>query len=355
MTYVASPPPGTITRVAAGSTGAPHVAANGGVVVWPQAKDGHMVIMKYDHGTVSQVSEDGYDCTNPALSADGSICIYSRVTPSHDGIEANFDIYKNEGGKNTPIATTPGNEFCNAISADGKVIAWDDDMGTNFGRWRVGKWQDGQTSFLTDGKIRSEVPFIANGSDRVFFVQSDSGKTRISGEQADGSIAPVVNDFEGMAFPDVTADGQTFTWSSHKDGFDLLKQFTVGSDVTVAASAPKTDYLWSNMSDDGTKTVWTAFNRDVPDPSHPDSAIIYRDGQQEYIMATNNGPVFPSMPQVSNDGKTITWFTIDGSKPDAVCEVFVYENGDAAPTPTPDPAPAPPTSTQPAAPSLTKA
>ena len=163
-------------------------------------------------------------------------------------------------------------------------------------------------------------------------MEHKSGRTRISGEQEDGKVAPVVNDDDGAVFCDVTSDGKTFTWTSHPGDYDVLKTFTTGGDVAVTAEAPKTDYCWSQMSADGSKLVWTAFDRNG-DPSNPDVAVMYRDGQNEYVMQAKEGPVFPAMPQVSDDGSTIAWFTVDGSKPGAVTQVFVYEKGDAQPAP----------------------
>jgi WD40-like Beta Propeller Repeat len=335
MSTISAPPAGTIKMVAAGSTGAPRVAGNGGVVVWPEARNGHMAIMKYDHGTLSQVSEDGYDCTNAVVSDDGKVVVYSRMTPEHDGVDPNYDIIKNEDGVNTQLTTDPGNQFCTAISGDGKTIAWDDDIGTHFRFWQVDKWHDGQVTRLSDPKIDAEVPFIAGDTGQVFFVESKAGRSRISGEQPDGKVAPVVETNGFPSFCDVTGDGKTFTWTDNAGKMDRIERLDQGQVQPVIDEAGA-DNLWARINGDGSQMVWTRMDR----------KIEYSDSANVYDLATSQGTVVPTMPDIAKDGSTMAWMTVDLAKPGAVCQIFVYEKDPSQPAP--GPSPAPPTSVPPA-------
>jgi WD40-like Beta Propeller Repeat len=259
------------------------------------------------------------------------VVVYTRSTPAHDGVPTNADIYINCNGQNLPLTATPGNELNAAISGDGKTVAWDDDMQSGMTAWRVCKWNNGQVTPLTDGRLESRFPFIASDTGQVFFEQFKGDRVRIAGEQPDGKVAPVVEGTHGILWPDVSADGRVFTWAAQQDDISYLERYE-GGQVTTAQALPGVDFTWSRSNADATQQTWTAFDRTGPDSSDPPTSLLYSDGKQTYTLAHQQGSWIPAMADISKDGSTVAWFGVDsaGTGAKLPTQVWLFEK-DARP------------------------
>lgn len=338
MISAAAPSTPKITLLAEGETGCPRVSGNGKVVVWSQMVDGHSVILKHEDGATNQISEDGYDCVNPCLSNDGSVIAYARYTPSQDEKRpgGSFDVYQYRDGENTPVAAGPGNEYEVEISKDGSTIAWDDDMDGSWLNWRVGKWHGGETTYLTNGDINSEFPFIAGDTNQVYFHQSKSGRVRLATEGPNGSIITAATGPGDLVWPDVTDDGKSVMWTDNSRVNDQILRQTDGQ-LATDVQQDGVDCTWARMSGDGSRMTWTQFDRRVADPSQPVASVAYRENGQTETLAVGDVQGFPSMPDLSDDGKTLTWLWV-ANEEGAHTRVYMCERGsDEAPAPPSEP------------------
>jgi Tol biopolymer transport system component len=331
MLSAPAPAQGRITMLAEGCTGLPRISGNGKVVVWSQElPSGHAAVFKYQDGSVTQLTEDGYDCGNPCVSDDGSVIAYSRYVPGDQTHLGNFDVYQYCDGKSTPVATGQGNELSVAISGDGRTIAFDDDISGSFSTWRIGKWHDGTTTFLTHGKPDAEFPIVAKDSGRVYFREFKDGRSRTAGEASDGTVGVAVQAPGNTIKPDVSADGSTFLWTDDSRPNNQLLCARDGAITTVASDAG-VDYTWGRLSGDGSKMVYGALDHRVPDPSKPVVSLLLADGQGQTQLAVSDAQGMPIIPDLSRDGQAVTWEWVDSQDTEHT-RIYLYQQ---APSPQP--------------------
>lgn len=323
ITTMRTAPEGRLTLLADGKTSEPRVSANGHVVVWSQRlDDGCWGVMKHEDGVTTRISEDGFTCTNVALSDDGKTIAYAARPFS--GPKSDFDVLMWRDGHTRPIANGPGNEYSVAVSGDGSTIAWDDDIdGSWFNTWRIGKWQNGETKLLTDGSILSEFPFIAD-TNQVFFRQQKYENSFIAGERpGDGLIQAMAMGPGDCVRGDVTDDGKVFTWTDNAGEFNSIMRSENG-ETTTLISEPGVDHTWSRMSGDESHMVWTSFDRRGTDPSKPKVGVMYRENGENQMIALGDDEGMPVMPDVSDDGNAVTWLWV-GHGSDTPTRVYLWE------------------------------
>lgn len=316
-------PEGRLTMLADGKTGQPRMSADGRVVVWTQRQeDGTWGIMKHEDGATTCISEDGFTCTNPEVSDDGKTIAYAAHPFRSE--KKDFDVFMFREGKTTPIATGPGNEYSVAISGDGSTIAWDDDIdGMWLNTWRIGKWQDGVSTLLTDGSVLSEFPFIAD-TNQVFFRQRKYENSYIAGERpGDGLIEEMAVGPGDCIWGDVTDDGKVFTWTDNSGEYNTLMRKENGQ-MTTEVAEEGVDHTWSRINGDGSRMVWTSFDRRGEDPSKPKVGVMLRENNENKMIAWGDAEGMPVMPEVSDDGNTVSWMWV-GSGSDTPTRIYVWE------------------------------
>lgn len=307
------PPPvqgkyGKVSVLAEGFVGPPKVSADGKAVVWDQVIGNNSEIMKYQDGQISQLTQDNHASAYPAVSGDGSAVSFTRYSSTDPSDpKGNWDLYQVRDGVESPVSNTPGDEYFNGISRDGKVIVFDVDDGHSI---NIFKWENGQIDQVTKGFGVREAPIADADGKRIFWRDRTNGNSHIWMRDENGKVAQVTSDAGDQYKHCITPDGGTLVYTENAGQDEDVAMLKIGSGTppTIVAGERNVDETFAALSADGGQIAWTSFDRRHGNPA--DVEIFLKDGDQT-LQLTDHDKGLPTDPSLSEDGRVVSYLWVN--------------------------------------------
>lgn len=302
---------GRLSVVAEGSVSSPDISADGKVVVYNQYVDGSTGVFRHEDGESVRLTTDGYPSMHPAVSADGSRIAFTRYSALNPRDPGSWDIalWKEGEGPAELIANGPGDEMDPEISADGRVVVWNDDGDGRFTYSNVYKWTDGEVEALTQGRRFHIFPEISGNGERIVWRHFNEGKTELWLQDQNGVVKPFLKPEGKLVTPSLNHDGTlvVFTEDSRGDE-DLVLHNESNRQERLVAGLKEVEETWADISSDGSTIAWTSldFRKGAPADTN---IFIEKDGRVMQLTTADGG--INTFPQLSEDGKSVVWTWMD--------------------------------------------
>lgn len=320
---------GKLTLVAEGRVSSPDLSDNGEVVVY-NAFDGETTsVFRHRGADTVQLTTDLHSSMHASVSADGSTVVFTRYSAIDPTKPGNWDVARWQDRQGvTLIASGPGNEMSPQVSADGRVVVWDDDGDDRWSRSNICRWEDGRVEHLTEGDDYHQFPLLSGDGQRAVWRHYEGNKSEIWLRDQNGTVKPFLKS-EGSLMPSgLTHAGRQLLYVDDVEGDDDLRIHNEPNrQERVVASEKKVDETWASLSADGNTVAWTGFDFRKGAPADTD-VYLQHDGETLKLTqgdGTNYDPI------LSADGRTLVWTWMDDQNTNNR-RIYKLELGEAAET-----------------------
>lgn len=274
-------------------------------MAWSNRKSGTRDLYLKRGDETIQLTNDSEIDTEPALTPDGDILIWSRRTGD------DWDLYQYFDGKMEPLYSEPGAQRKPKISGDGSTLVFEDRDG-------IAIVKDGERLRVAppQGTEISRSPLVSHDGNRVFwerFDQADRTKT-VWMRDENGVEKPLLTPDDSWTEYTVSRNGKQLTYAVWTDkGKDLYQWDLDTNQRKVIAAKEDVNEAFPSVTPDGETTYYTLADfRGWPKVN----TYLFRDkeGRQEELVTRD--PVGRNLfSQVTADGNLLHWMWIDDDDP----------------------------------------
>ena len=294
------------TLIARGAVFMPSASRDGSTLAWSNREDGTRDIYLQRHGQTTRLTSDAEVDTEPALTPDGDVLLWSRRSEGGE-----WDLYEYSRGEILPFLTDEGPQRKPRFSSDGSTLVFED-------RGGVGLMRDGERQHFAkaDNNQESRRPRVNADGTRVFwerFNATDRTTTLWMRDQDGVEKALLKPDSKWTSY-DINAEGTKLTYGVQTDeGEDLKVWDLTTNEVSDLAGKAGVNESFPTMSPYGVTTYYNLVDfRGYP---KVDSYIFRdREGVKEELV-TRHPSGRDLFPQLSPDGQELYWMWIDNNDP----------------------------------------
>lgn len=296
----------TPTLIARGPVFPPATNRDGQVMAWSNRKSGTRDIYLRRNGETTQLTNDKEIDTEPALTPDGEVLIWSRRTADKD-----WDLYQSVEGDIFPLISDPGPQRKPQMSGDGSTLVFEDRDG-------VGILRDGVREHiaLPEGTEISRRPRVSHDGSRVFwerFDQSDRSTTLWMRDQ-EGEVKPVLTPDDSWTEYAISRNGRQITYAEWTDKGKDLHVWDMDTDQRRPLAAKEDiNEAFPSVTPDGQTTYYNMADfRTWPKVN----TYLFRDREGKKEELVTRDPIGRDLfCQVTDDSKMLTWMWIADDDP----------------------------------------